>query len=352
MKFMHIFPDSIFLNPFLVLLSEHLPEQFAASYFFVTGRRHPPTVKCDRLIVVESRIGTLKKYLELLHFDRIIWHSFDFRSRMLLFLSLCPGVLRRSIWVIWGFDLYNRSDTLQADQSFRERVRFRLFRHVAPQFGGVATLIPGDYEYARSVFSIRGRRLTAIYPDVTPVPHLRMAKTSSQHEPLRMLVGNSASRTNLHEDILRRLSTYKDHDIEVVVPLSYGDARYAEEVCRLGESLLGPKFKPLLNWMSPEDYAALLDSVDLGIFNQLRQQALGNISYLIQAGKHVFVRRDGPMWAFFVNDLGIDVSDACVIGSVPFKELHAPVDGFRNHARMNAFIGTENMVRAWQEILA
>jgi dTDP-N-acetylfucosamine:lipid II N-acetylfucosaminyltransferase len=339
------------IRPFLQFLEQELPAEFAASEFCVIGGNNLACLAHERLGIVDSSPALLREHRRMLRAERVIWHFFYPPLKHLLLLALSPGLVRRITWVAWGGDLYNQFEELTADPRRIARLRLALVRRIGSRFPAVATLVPADYDYARDIFGIRGAHRQAIYRALTALPASLPPLLPRGSRPLRILLGNSATPSNLHEDALRRLAAHRGEAIEVLVPLSYGDPQYAQQVAALGRNLLGAKFVPLLEWQPPEKYTELLESVDAGVFNQKCQQALGNIYHLFASGKRVFLRSDSRMWDFFTQNVGLEVSDACAIGGMSFDELSAPTDRLRNYNGINAFLSPENMRQTWSKIL-
>jgi len=72
------------------------------------------------------------------------------------------------------------------------------------------------------------------------------------------------------------------------VPLSYGDKQYANYISKAGFSYFGENFVPLYDYMSLADYLAVLQSCELAFMNHIRQQALGNVLFLLWSGVRLF----------------------------------------------------------------
>jgi dTDP-N-acetylfucosamine:lipid II N-acetylfucosaminyltransferase len=348
-RHLHVLQNSFFVAPFLDFLKKHFPDEFAGSTFYVMG--YKDRIKTDVPIEVVKSFGDfIKLYFKMRRYDRIFFHSFPAAHKRLLLMSLSPSLLKRMTWIVWGADLYNEYEYLSNSPKASHRSRLRLLRFVTSRFGAVATLLPSDFEYAKSIFGLRGEHKSVGYIPVSELPQV-VERKRQPDEPLRILVGNSATRTSRYEDAFENLKAYRDQNIEIYVPLSYGDKEYAREIAKLGAEIFGAKFKPLLDWMAPADYGDLLNRIDVGVFNHKRQQALGNIYHMMAAGKKVYIRSDGAMWSFFDSVLKAEVGDACELGKISFEELAEPVDGRANHDKIDAHMGLPNLIRMWDRIL-
>jgi dTDP-N-acetylfucosamine:lipid II N-acetylfucosaminyltransferase len=116
-----------------------------------------------------------------------------------------------------------------------------------------------------------------------------------------ILVGNSASPNNNHVEVFELLNDLNIRDKKVIVPLSYGDRRYRDNILSIGEDLLGKQYQPLVDFMAIEKYINTIASCSFVIMNHLRQQAIGNIVIMLNLGAKVFLNRNNPAYSFFKN---------------------------------------------------
>ena len=157
-----------------------------------------------------------------------------------------------------------------------------------------------------------------------------MEETKEQsEEKITILIGNSADPSNKQLEIFEKLLKFKNENIEIITPLSYGNTEWAKYVVQKGKELYGDKFKPLLKFLPPEEYAQVLNSVDIAIFNHDRQQALGNILALLYLRKKVYIKNDIPPGIFF-NEKNIKVYNTYKITNSSFREFLSFEDNFKN----------------------
>lgn len=121
-----------------------------------------------------------------------------------------------------------------------------------------------------------------------------------------ILLGNSASPTNNHLDVLELLASQDLAGRRVVAPLSYGDSHYADEVARVGSHLLGDSFVPVRDFLPLDEYNELLASCSVAVFGAWRQEALGNVLRALWQGTHVVLDRRNPI-AGYLRERGVDV---------------------------------------------
>jgi hypothetical protein len=111
--------------------------------------------------------------------------------------------------------------------------------------------------------------------------------------------------------VFKKLKQYKDENIKIFVPLSYGNQQYAEEVIAKGQEIFGNKFIPFIDFMPFEAYLEFLSDIDIAVFAHKRQQAMGNTITLLGLGKKVYLDSKTVQFDFFKkHDVEIfDVND-------------------------------------------
>ena len=111
-----------------------------------------------------------------------------------------------------------------------------------------------------------------------------------------VLIGNSATPSNNHFEVLELLSADWLVGRKVFAPLSYGDPSYGGVVCDYGNSWLGNVFHPMVDFLSVDEYLKILKSCSYVIMNHVRQQALGNIVIMLYLGAKVFLNPKSPVY--------------------------------------------------------
>ncbi len=204
---------------------------------------------------------------------------------------------------MWGGDLYSHVLSKKTVRNIFSRYRKKI---VIEHMGGLITHIKGDYELAQKWYGAKGQwHECFMYPSNL---YREYNIEPKEHETINIQVGNSADPTNNHLEVFEKLEKYKDEDIKIIVPLSYGNEVYAKEVIKQGRKIFGEKFEPLTEFMPFDQYLDLLTEIDIAIFNHNRQQAMGNTTTLLGLGKKVYIRSSVTPWETF-EDIGIKVFD-------------------------------------------
>ena len=290
--------------------------------------------------------GHLRMYRDLKRADRIVIHSLA--SPFLIgMLRLNRKLCEKTWWVIWGKDLYlyQLAEKKRLPLKLYEAFRKPVIRDIAH----IVTAMPGDYELAKQWYGVKA--------DYTPCPMLypccidygKGAAAKTAEGRLTVMIGNSASRTNEHRDAIRILAESGAGNIgKAYCPLSYGGPkRYAEQVAAYGRETLGDVFVPLMDYIPFEEYRRIWDSVDAAVYNQNRQEALGNIYSLIMMKKTVYLR-PGTSTADYMEQIGV-IAPAfragCEIAELPAETREA------NAAKLLEEIRPEKSRETWKKIL-
>jgi len=276
-------------------------------------------------------IRNTKQFSALYRCEKIILHGLFLPRRITQILCYCPFLLRKSYWVMWGGDFY-----FPKDQNATHR---RLIKNM----GHLLTFISGEIRYVVSNYQASGAPIECLaYPSNVFQPVRRPAKKDRK---TRIQIGNSATPTNQQVEVFGWLSKYKDQDIEVICPLSYGDKPYAEMIIAMGTKIFSEKFIPLTEFLPLEEYISFLASIDIAIFNNNRQQGMGNIITHLGYGHKVYLRSDQHAWGMFVEK-GVTVYD--VLKGIDIDTVQSN----RNPELIAEHFSLDRLIKQWRMIYA
>ncbi len=298
-KYVHLCPVEKFMPPFV----EFIDKQFGLNdhLFLANGLKDPALFKnCPNV----RPFGKLKEILfALWNLNRaniIILHSL-FSIKVVFILWLQPWLLPRCRWVIWGGDLYMHNDL---QKKWWGRWWDLIPKQAISRIGGLITHIEGDVRYSRKWYGASGKwHECFMYPSNL---YYEKPNQMAAHDGINILVGNSATESNNHKEVLSKIEQLKRDDVVVYCPLSYGDQSYAQAVSDYGKSLFGDNFIALREFMPLSKYNDLLGGIDIAIFNHRRQQGMGNTTTLLGMGKKVYMKKDVTPYSMFKN-LGIQI---------------------------------------------
>lgn len=239
--------------------------------------------------------------------DRIILHNLN-DPRIVFVLLLQPWVLSKCYWLIWGSDLYAyRFGNRNWKWHLKELVR----RPVIKRIGHLVSYVPGDADLARKWYAAKGQYQQCLMYTSNLMQKYNV--TSLPHETVNILVGNSGDPSNNHLEIFDKLKRFKNENIRIYVPMSYGgNELYRSKVREIGNGIFYNKLLPLTEFMPLDEYLSFLAQVDIAIFNHRRQQAMGNTINLLGMGKTIYMRSDVTLWDLFAS-LGLKTFDVSKI---------------------------------------
>jgi dTDP-N-acetylfucosamine:lipid II N-acetylfucosaminyltransferase len=321
-----------FIDPLIDLFHRELDG--SQQIFFIFTKEPPKAFLGCRVHKVSTRWEALRMLWYLNRARKIVLHGLFFSPQVLGLLNFQPWLFDRMCWCMWGGDFYFPEKQPQA--------RIRLISKI----GNLLTCIPADIDYVRAKYGARGvyreflGYLSNLFVENLEVP----PRTKGG---FRVLVGNSATRGNNHRQAFEMLQQTGLQDLAVVCPLSYGDPAYAEEVTALGTELFGNGFVAIREFLPLAEYHRLLGSVDIAIFANTRQQALGNIVNLLGMGKKLYLR---PEMATFkmLQEKGF------AMGSFgePRLDLLCEQERLENIRLARGLFSKDTLIRQWQELFA
>lgn len=335
---LHICILDKFIPPFVDFVQTNF--KFDKQIFVLFGDTTKYPIKSYENIFHIKNVKNLAFFLKNLYkADKIILHSL-FHQKIVKLLAIQPWLLKKCYWVMWGGDLYHyqlRTRTLKSN--IYEAIRSFLIKRI----GHIVTQIEGDYKLAQQWYGAKAKwhecfmYLSNTYKDYTLPP--------KQGNSINILVGNSADPTNNHVEIFEKLKPYKNQDIKIFCPLSYGSVEHAERMAKLGKELFGDKFSPLLNFMSFDKYLELLGQIDIAVFAHKRQQGMGNTTTLLGFGKKVYLHHDVTPWAFY-SGLGVEIFDVDKLDLLPIQDEVAK----KNKKIVMNYFSKKNLITQLKEI--
>ena len=300
--------------------------------FIVLGSKNDIYGKVDsnNIIFITSRIQIFYVLKFMYKAEKIIIHGL-WSGKLIYMMFFQPWLLKKSYHVMWGGDFY-----------FPEKQSW-IKKQVIKQMGHFATYIKGDYELAQKWYGTKGEYHECFM--YTSNLYKEYNVIEKAHNGINIQVGNSADPSNNHIDVLKQLEKYKEEDINIFVPLSYGDVNYANEVISFGKKMFGNKFHPMTEFMPFENYLVFLGEIDIALFAHKRQQAMGNTISLLGLGKKVYMRSDITPWKLF-QDIDIKVFDVESIS----LELFTDNEKEKNKKKIKEYFSEENYLKQLKKL--
>jgi len=334
------------------------------------------------VLKVQNKKQSFFNHLKLINYylkkaDIILMHGFFlvFKSLKLLIVSLFMAYfLKKSkktqkiLWVIWGGDIYNdflensiRKTKLQKIiRKVTRAIGLYLKRNFVKKLSGVVVLVPGDYKIFKKIYKIDLKRYHVFYPNPINYDILDKEKNTKEkyfflnEDDYVLLLGNSASETNNHIEVIDFFSSLvgESKKLKIICPLSYGNLNYARKIINYGQSKLKDSFLPLVDFLNPEEYARILNSIRVAVFNHSRQQALGNILALLYLEKKVYIRKNVStyVWLKKLNITIFDTENLLKEKSITniFNIRHETLS--KNREIIKRYFSEENCTQLWENV--
>lgn len=337
---LHITPDEKFFdNVFAAWEKKDIFENKAVCIKKKSERKEYKYIKNVEQVKLLTGKNTIRKYLCTEIYDVVYFHSLPLS--LYQFLKYIPKD-RIVIWWGWGYDLYSEmrkgpcviSPLLKLDLFKRETKYFFLndlfgFRVLLKTI--LRLCIP-------PVLMVQRKKVLHRIDYFQPVVKLEYSmmcqnsdfkaeefyceSISDEFEIEKcldmsgdILLGNSATPTNNHLDILNVVKKYSQDNQHIILPLSYGDQRYKKWLSR---RIKEANVIKLENYLPEREYLNILDKCSYAVFGTIRQQALGNINYALSKGIKVFLYKDSVVYKNY-KDLGFAIYSIEEIDTFSFK---------------------------------
>ena len=348
----HLFPKSKFTLPYIEFINDNFDRYEHCFVLYSNGQYILPSTvyQLENVVDMDDKSALwLGRFIKKA--DKIIFHNLSVNIDVLAMMFLDRRIVRKSAWFIWGSDLYSYRNTRR---NIWEYIAECMRKTIISQIPLIISWITEDCRLAKKWYKTNAVNLPVAYYDQELIDTLKGLKNKfkTQHNELRILLGNSATETNHHQEILEFLTKWNSRNMEIYAPLSYGDIVYGDKIEEMGSSVFGKKFHPLRAFMDKADYFRLISQVDVAIFNHDRQQALGNLIALLYLGKKVYLRKNTTMWNDLVNHMGFKIYSIDELYQIEFENLcmMEECDKIENYKIALSHYCKEERVKEWAEV--
>jgi dTDP-N-acetylfucosamine:lipid II N-acetylfucosaminyltransferase len=357
MKYLHIIVNHAYTAPFIELINKNFnPEEHV---FYVIRGFSEDKVKiprCKNVHIINNSKNVLNGFRLLKDMNvskKIFFHGL-FSPYLLGALFFQPWLLKKSSWHIWGGDLYAY---LSERRSVKGKVEEFLRKIIIKNLAEIAGSVRGDYELAKKWYKVKGPFTRTMYltpfrtPDIDKIIENNIDTTD--RSTIYIQIGNSATSTNNHFEIIDSLKKFKNENIKIYAPLAYGDeGDYADKVMAYGKAVFDDKFIGLRDFMEFEKFVLFMNKMDILIFNQTRQQAMGNLWLAIYLKKKIFIREESTLWEYYKTDYNLVINKTKSIFELDFNALkHRNEDELeKNKTIVNYILSEKYFVELWRAV--
>ncbi|MFJ5717809.1 TDP-N-acetylfucosamine:lipid II N-acetylfucosaminyltransferase [Neobacillus sp. NPDC093127] len=335
MKYLHIMtmPSLIYNNMIVEMINNENYFNLDEHTFVFSDKKSYDVSK--QYLNVKLNVSILDKKMSnfnrlALDYDWIFMHSLSLTRKQFVYLN--SNIAKKIIWCVWGSDLYNRRTKFMDELNFYKKVRRILAnivfdltqRYKVRLFNSIGIGFMYDRYEINRIYGNEVKVVKAPYGLGYGLEKVRSVinqyKGNFEKKPVKIMVGHSAYPFLNHELLLRKLEKFKEENIIISIPLSYGDDSYSQEIEQKAIELYGEKVEVIKNYMSSEEYLTYLMSVDIALFDYKHQSALGNIYLLLFMGKKLFLNNDGIIYKAMRNE-NVEVFKIDDISNLNFNDF-------------------------------
>ncbi len=323
LRVLHVTPDDKFFDLVIPKWDNDIFENRAI--LFANNKNYQiKYIKATNLVKIIWSDMMAKDCLMSNDYDIVLFHSLP--SKLYKYFKYIPED-KIVIWWGWGYDIYFQSQGLSPfikvdlykplTFNYVESVSSKILRFLHEMrwfflkpynikrrnyvLSRIDYFQPGlDYEYRlmKQVNTFKAKEFYDLpvgssYPVGFPYDNICMKESNGN-----ILLGNSASPTNNHLDLLHIIQAKKQSGQQILIPLSYGDSKYANWLINRIDR---KNVQTILDFMPLDEYMKLFDSCSYAVIGSIRQQAMWNVFYALSRGIKVFLYKDSIMYKSLIN---------------------------------------------------
>lgn len=213
------------------------------------------------------------------------YEKFRRRKRLTWKLRVEKWIIARNLREARGTILLTRQEFDAFQEVFPEALKKKVYYAIVPSGTDDAEMIRRIRLGRARQSNDQGQQLQT----KSIVGEIGRGSPERENAHRRIVIGNSSTDSNRHLELFERIKHLDLTNVNLYCPLSYGEKEYRDEVIKRGYELFGNHFHPLTEYMMYEEYVQFLSTCDVGIYNNNRQQALGNINRMLDLGKKVYL---------------------------------------------------------------
>ena len=247
-------------------------------------------------LISKYKFNILRKANKSIHFQWMSWGADIYCSPEYLSNKNLKGKIGdflNNYFPSFWYKFYLKNNNLELDC---------LNKSLAKKIKSVSTVVPTESSFITKYFN-----KSIIFKSFKygTIEQLLIGNIKDIVNGNNMLIGNSATSTNNHLEVL---NIVKDNNyiFNIYIPLSYGDEGYKQKIINISESYFGDQAFPLVDNLPLNKYNDIIRSCGIVIMNHKRQQAVGNIIASLWLGARVFLNISSPVYAYF-KSIGIKV---------------------------------------------
>ncbi len=288
----------------------------------------------------------IKKY------DIVFFHSMCIGTITKLQLLLNKKLMKKIVWIAWGMDLYEDI----YNRGIFGKVKKYIDTALKKRIGYFVGIFEPDIDYFKDKYGSKAKTFYAPYvisaedklyksdPEVSSIQNKLI-----ENKTINILIGHQSNPVLNHVKIIDSVSRFKNENIHIYIPLSYGNNSYGEYVKAYAERRLGSKATVITEMMAFDKYMKMLNSIDIAVFDTKRQIGLGNINPLLYMQKKLYLNSEGVMYKYYRSH-GINVCDSKDLDNISYNEFTCDVDMKNASEFIRKRSNTEYFKNLWDKV--
>lgn len=355
-KFLHIlwFDDVKFYSNLVTMFNSELMYFDPSEHLFITPFEQVYAIlKQYKNVQLVNGKHMLSKYGP--HAEWIFLHPLSLKRRQVIFIK--SNIAKKIIWRTWGHDI--RPIKLTKSNPILNLMNIlidHLYKRKVKQFKAIGVANDIDKVNVKNRFGKEIETLILSYGYRKNIyEQLVKIKLSTQKttNTLKIMVGHNGNIADRHIQVLEKLKKFKNEDILITLPLSYGDSLYISKIKNYALKTFGEKKVEFIEEFIPfEDFAKYISTIDIAVIDNYFSNGLGNLSLLIFFETKIFLNRYGNIGQSFKEN-GIVSNYTDEICKMNFSDFCTPQFDPKEeiYIRYSSVAPKDQVCNKWREIL-
>ena len=352
-RYLHIFSDAPYTYKFINFIKENFDYK---NHFFIILCTNQEGRFIEFYKTQKNCRVTENKNIYFHYKDRfkvasqVLIHQLNKPLLMATLSMFYPSIFYKMVWIIWGGDVYFYK---YKTNSLKDNLLELLRKYTIKKIPTIVSYIKGDYDKVVEIYKTDAKYIKAWYPSPIDVEMIALLPMKTKEDKItRVVVGNSADPSNDHLETFSLLEKFKDKNIEIYSVLSYGGSKaYIDKVISEGKRIFKNKFKPILEYMSFEDYLDFINNSDICILNHKRQQGLGNQLVFFILNKKVYISNTTTPFKYYKEN-GIDIYSVESISNMNYEDFVLQSESSKDANRILTLAdnNVDKLKKDWMEV--
>ena len=247
----HIIPAHPLFHSMTEFWIDSFPEYDVTVYLFkLSTDKNNYIISNNKVKLVEYKNNQelSNQILKIVRDSSIVYlHSLfmPFIAKWLLLLKGISNYFNRIVWIEWGFDLYywDSSSPKNFIKSLLKKITGSFFEKKIHNF---VAIHPGDIKSYKRIIGGKANLYYAPYTNLVGVgkdivEHQKtfMSLKRSIKEPIVIQINNRADHILGHKAVLDSLKRFSNENIQILLPLCYGDKDYGDRIANYAKQIFG-----------------------------------------------------------------------------------------------------------------